>query len=213
MGADATSTVAALHVLGFGDGDELADLDSTDVMLVAELAHAADCSPVLVTNRAAPVFYQPGPAPTKAEARALVAAFGSIAKELEADKAPTIQIYQRDGVRRALVSLEIEREHDNGCGEDYLGRRGVFELDTAGSVRLVAQRAATLGAARLIAVFDSDGDGAIEAVFGNASFDRGGDGESVFVSYLDFGDGGAPTADIPDAPTYQLGFTFYAGCD
>jgi len=208
------ATITGLYLLGYGYGDELSDgSDGYDggASLIAELEGAAGCAPVLITNRSGLVFFVPASPPSASEHAALATAFRAIAKPLGVSDPPTIQLYQRAGSRVAMVTLEVSPTKENGCGAEYDARRAIFHLDATDQPRLASQTRAYFGDAPVIAVFDSDNDGLLEATLGAARFDGGGSGTLSLASYLAFSEGADPEEE--QSAAYELAFGFYIGCD
>lgn len=206
------ATIAGLYVLGYGYSDDLDENSDFGggARWIAELAHPPGCAPVLVTNRPAPSFNTPASPASADERRALVAAFRGIARAAAANEPPTIRVFERAGQRLAMVTMETSFTNENGCGEQYIGRRAIFELVAAAPPQLRSQTRASFGDAPVVALFDSDGDGLAEATLGQARFDHGDHGRVVLVSSLDFHH---DPAGEDDTAAYQFGFGYYFGCD
>ena len=192
-GGRCDGTIGEMFVIGYGsDSHEIAP---DEAMLVSEVV-SPGCVPVIVTNRT-PVFYAPITT-TAAQREALTRAFNVRSKirgelQIDAFRAPH---------RTTVAIVAVEREIASNCGVKYSAVRVVFELPASGAPVFRGQSDAAFGSAPMLAVFDSDGDGGIEAVFGSVRFDYGMTARFEFASYFGFG-----------AEAESVAFSYRLGCD
>ncbi len=202
-GKRCAAQLGELALIGFASPG-IQDLEgASDVVLAAEVL-APGCTPVLVTNRPSPTFFVAAAPLPPADERRVMASLRGLAPAWT-EEPPVLARFVAGARTLVLATFEHFEHREDHCGGTSRGFRALFELPSTGAPRLLGTSSETFGEAPLIAVVDSDGDGAIELIYGGAYFDTGGDLERDLVSTL--------TLSSSPADTQRLHLRAYGGCD